>query len=76
VVNAVLTFTNIGLRVDFAARWLKAFITGRWPPSCIFCGPVYSARITEVIVRSIDGYISFAAKPAESFAAQDRWYLP
>ena len=32
VVNGVVIFTNIGLRADFVARWLKAFITaGRSP---------------------------------------------
>jgi hypothetical protein len=34
VVSAVVTFTNIDLRVDFAARWLKAFITG-WPVAAV-----------------------------------------
>ena len=53
VVGAVVTFTNIGLRVDFVPRWLKAFITG-WPLLCSFCGP-HVRRATEVIVRLIDG---------------------
>ena len=36
VVSAVVTFTNIGLRVDFVPRWLKAFITG-WPVAAHIC---------------------------------------
>jgi uncharacterized protein DUF2798 len=28
VVSAIVTFTNIGFRVDFVQRWLSAFIIG------------------------------------------------
>ena len=28
VVSGIVTFTNIGFRVDFVPRWLKAVMTG------------------------------------------------
>jgi len=34
VVSAVVTFTNIGFRADFVARWLKAFSIG-WPVAAV-----------------------------------------
>jgi hypothetical protein len=34
VVSAVVTFSNIGFRIDFVPRWLKAFITG-WPVAAV-----------------------------------------
>jgi uncharacterized protein DUF2798 len=34
VVSGVVTFTNIGFRVDFVPRWLKAFMTG-WPVAAV-----------------------------------------
>lgn len=56
VVSAVVTFTNIGLRVDFLPRWLKAFITG-WPVAAVlaFFAVPHVRRATEVIVRLIEG---------------------
>jgi hypothetical protein len=56
VVNGVVTFTNIGLRADFVARWPKAFITG-WPVAAVlaFFAVPYVRRATKAIVRLIDG---------------------
>jgi hypothetical protein len=56
VVSAVVTFTNIGLRVDFVPRWFKAYITG-WPVAAVlaFLAVPYVRRATEVIVRLIEG---------------------
>ena len=56
VVSAVVTFTNIGLRIDFVPRWLKAFITG-WPVAAIlaFVAVPHIRRATEAIVRLIEG---------------------
>jgi len=56
VVNGVVTFSNIGLRADFVARWLKAFITG-WPVAAVlaFFAVPYVRRATEAIVQLIDG---------------------
>jgi Protein of unknown function (DUF2798) len=34
VVSCVVTFTNIGLRADFVARWLSAFFIG-WPVAAV-----------------------------------------
>jgi uncharacterized protein (DUF486 family) len=34
VVSAVVTFANIGLRADFVARWLSAFVIG-WPVAAV-----------------------------------------
>jgi hypothetical protein len=50
VVSGVVTFTNIGFRVDFVPRWLKAFITG-WPVAAVlaFFAIPYVRRLTEVI---------------------------
>ena len=52
VVSAVVTFTNIGLRVDFVPRWLKAFITG-WPVAAVtaFVAIPYGRRLTAAIER-------------------------
>ena len=54
--SGVVTFTNIGLRADFVARWLKAFITG-WPVAAVlaFFAVPYVRRATEAIVQLIDG---------------------
>jgi hypothetical protein len=56
VVSGVVTFTNIGLRADFVPRWLKAFVTG-WPVVAVlaFVAIPYVRRVTEVIVRMIEG---------------------
>jgi hypothetical protein len=52
VVSAVVTFTNIGFRIDFVPRWLKAFITG-WPVAAVtaFIAIPYARRITASIAR-------------------------
>ena len=52
VVSAVVTFTNIGFRIDFVPRWLKAFITG-WPVAAVtaFIAIPYGRRITVSIAR-------------------------
>jgi len=56
VVSGVVTFTNIGFRVDFVPRWLKAFMTG-WPVAAVlaFFAIPHVRRATEIIVRLIDG---------------------
>lgn len=56
VVSGVVTFTNIGFRVDFVPRWLKAFMTG-WPVAAVlaFFAIPHVRRATELIVRLIDG---------------------
>ena len=56
IVSGVVTFTNIGFRVDFVPRWLKAFFTG-WPVAIVvayFAIPVVR-RATAAIVSAIDG---------------------
>jgi hypothetical protein len=55
-VSAVVTFANIGFRVDFVQRWLRAFIIG-WPVASVlgyFALPLVR-RLTERIVALIDG---------------------
>jgi hypothetical protein len=52
VVSGVVTFTNIGFRVDFVPRWLKAFITAA---VLAFFAVPYVRRATEAIVRLIEG---------------------
>ena len=56
VVSGVVTFTNIGFRVDFVPRWLKAFMTG-WPVAAVlaFFAIPHVRRATEAIVRLIEG---------------------
>jgi hypothetical protein len=46
VVSAVVTFTNIGFRIDFVPRWLKAFIIG-WPVASVtaFFAIPYARRL-------------------------------
>jgi hypothetical protein len=58
VVSAVVTFANIGLRADFIPRWLKAFMTG-WPVAAVlaFFAIPYARRLTEAIVRLIEGQV-------------------
>ena len=58
VVSGVVTFTNIGFRVDFVPRWLKAFMTG-WPVAAVlaFFAIPHIRRATEIIVRLIDGQV-------------------
>ena len=52
VVSAVVTFTNIGFRIDFVPRWLQAFITG-WPVAAVtaFVAIPYVRRLTVSIAR-------------------------
>lgn len=54
VVSAVVTFTNIGFRIDFVPRWLKAFITG-WPVAAVtaFFAIPYARRFTIGIARRL-----------------------
>ncbi|HEY5167691.1 MAG TPA: DUF2798 domain-containing protein [Pseudolabrys sp.] len=56
VVSAVVTFSNIGLRIDFVPRWLKAFVTG-WPVAAVtaFVAIPFVRRITGSIERLLDG---------------------
>jgi len=55
VVSAVVTFTNIGFRIDFVPRWLKAFITG-WPVAAVtaYIAIPYVRRLSVTIERLID----------------------
>jgi hypothetical protein len=54
VVSAVVTFTNIGFRIDFVPRWLKAFITG-WPVAAVtaFIAIPSARRLTLGIARRL-----------------------
>ena len=56
VVSAVVTFTNIGLRIDFVPRWFKAFATG-WPVAAVtaFIAIPHARRMTAAIARLLDG---------------------
>ena len=56
VVSAVVTFTNIGLRIDFVPRWFKAFATG-WPVAAVtaFIAIPHARRMTAAIERLLDG---------------------
>jgi hypothetical protein len=56
VVSAVVTFSNIGLRTDFVARWLGAFVTG-WPVAAMtaFVAIPHVRRWTAAIERRIGG---------------------
>jgi hypothetical protein len=54
VVSAVVTFTNIGFRIDFVPRWLKAFSTG-WPVAAVtaYIAIPYVRRLTAAIERML-----------------------
>jgi hypothetical protein len=56
VVSAVVTFANIGLRVDFVPRWLGAFIIG-WPVAAVtaYLAIPYARRFTATVERLIGG---------------------
>jgi Protein of unknown function (DUF2798) len=57
VVSAVVTLFNIGLRSDFIARWLSAFIIG-WPIAAVaayFAMPL-ARNLTQRIVVIIDRF--------------------
>jgi hypothetical protein len=55
VVNAVVTFTNIGFRADFVRRWLSAFAIG-WPVASVtgYLAFPYVRRATAGIVALIE----------------------
>jgi hypothetical protein len=55
VVSAVVTFTNIGFRVDFVRRWLSAFFIG-WPVASVtgLIAFPYVRRATAGIVALIE----------------------
>jgi hypothetical protein len=54
VVSAVVTFTNIGFRIDFVPRWLNAFITG-WPVAAVtaFIAIPFARRLAIDIARRL-----------------------
>lgn len=56
VVSAVVTFANIGFRIDFVPRWLKAFAIG-WPVAALtaFIAIPHARRMSAAIERLIDG---------------------
>jgi len=56
VVSAVVTFFNIGLRTDFAARWLSAFVVG-WPVAAMtaYLAIPVARAVTARIVSAIEG---------------------
>ena len=55
VVSGVVTFVNIGLRMDFVARWMKAFIIG-WPVASVtaFMAIPVVRRLTQLLVGLIE----------------------
>ena len=56
VVSRVVTCRNLGFRIDFVPRWLKAFMTG-WPVAAVlaFFAIPHVRRATKAIVRLIEG---------------------
>jgi hypothetical protein len=56
VVSAVVTYFNIGLRIDFVPRWLSAFLVG-WPVAAVtaFVAIPAARGITRRIVGLIEG---------------------
>ena len=56
VVSFLVTFLNVGFRVDFVALWLKAFFTG-WPLAALvaFFAIPYARRWTLWLVARIEG---------------------
>jgi len=55
VVSGVVTWTNIGFRVDFVTRWMSAFIVG-WPVAAVtaFVAIPFVRRLTEAVATLID----------------------
>ena len=55
VVSGVVTWTNIGFRVDFVTRWMSAFIVG-WPVAAVtaFFAIPFVRRLTLALVTLID----------------------
>ena len=56
VVSGVVTWTNIGFRVDFVGRWMSAFIVG-WPVAAVtaFIAIPFVRQLTQHLVMLIDG---------------------
>ncbi len=56
IVSAVVTFFNIGLRVDFVHRWLSAFLVG-WPVAAVtaFIALPFARLVTLRIVGLFEG---------------------
>jgi len=56
VVSGVVTWTNIGFRVDFVGRWMSAFIVG-WPVAAVtaFIAIPFVRHLTQRLVMLIDG---------------------
>jgi hypothetical protein len=56
VVSAVVTWHNIGFRIDFVTRWLSAFVVG-WPVAAVtaFVAIPFVRRATQRLVALIDG---------------------
>jgi len=56
VVSAVVTFFNIGLRADFVARWLSAFVVG-WPVAAMtaYLAIPVARAVTVRIVSAFEG---------------------
>ena len=56
IVSAVVTYFNIGLRVDFVPRWLSAFLVG-WPVAAVtaFVALPLARGVTLRIVALIEG---------------------
>ncbi|HKA73119.1 MAG TPA: DUF2798 domain-containing protein [Xanthobacteraceae bacterium] len=55
VVSGVVTWTNIGFRIDFVGRWMSAFIVG-WPVAAVtaFVAIPFVRRMTQALVTLID----------------------
>jgi len=55
VVSGVVTWTNIGFRVDFVGRWMSAFIVG-WPVAAVtgFLAIPFVRRLTQALVTLTD----------------------
>ena len=55
VVSGVVTWTNIGFRVDFVGRWMSAFVVG-WPVAAVtaFLAIPFARRLTQALVTLID----------------------
>ena len=56
IIVFVVSFLNVGFRVDFVALWLRAFFTG-WPLAAVvaFFAIPYARRWTLWLVARIEG---------------------
>lgn len=56
VASAVVTYSNIGLRIDFVPGWLMSIITG-WPVAAAtaYVAIPHVRRITAAIERRLEG---------------------